>query len=200
MIEKIFEYIIIGPPDVGKTSITNRYIDNTFISDSYNTIGIDMKSKKLNNFYNGLNNGLNNTRINIYDTAGQERYFALTNSFIRNRDCILLCFSLANSNSFIECQKYIEIIKNYKKENSVIFLVGTFLDMKDICNNIDKQDIKDLCDKNNFKYIEISSKTGEGIRELFNTSLDMMIQRKLGTEKDTNILLNSIYNTKNRCC
>ena len=46
MTEKFFEYIIIGPPDVGKTSIMNRYIDNVFFNDSYNTIGIDMRKKK----------------------------------------------------------------------------------------------------------------------------------------------------------
>ena len=49
MTEKIFEYIIIGPPDVGKTSIMNRYLDNIFVNDSYNTIGIDMRTTKLNN-------------------------------------------------------------------------------------------------------------------------------------------------------
>jgi GTPase SAR1 family protein len=50
MTEKIFEYIIIGPPDVGKTSIMTRYLDNIFFSVSYNTIGVDMRTKRLNNF------------------------------------------------------------------------------------------------------------------------------------------------------
>ena len=84
MTEKIFEYIIIGPPDVGKTSIMNRYLDNMFYTDSYNTIGVDMRTKKLNNLIH------ENITINIYDTAGQERYFSLTTNFIRNKDCIFL--------------------------------------------------------------------------------------------------------------
>ena len=117
MTEKIFEYIIIGPPDVGKTSIMNRYLDNIFANDSYNTIGIDMRTKKLNNPMH------ENTIINIYDTAGQERYFSLTTNFIRNKDCIFLCFSLANLNSFTECKKYINYINDLKKTNAVIFCV-----------------------------------------------------------------------------
>ena len=92
MIEKIFEYIIIGPPDIGKTSIMNRYLNNVFYNTSYNTIGVDMKTKKLNDIMH------ENTIINIYDTAGQERYFSITTNFIRNKYCIFLCFSLANSN------------------------------------------------------------------------------------------------------
>ena len=192
MTEKIFEYIIIGPPDVGKTSIMNRYLDNTFYNNSYNTVGIDMRTKKINNFIH------ENIIINIYDTAGQERYFSLTTNFIRNKDCIFLCFSLANSNSFDECKKYIDHIYDLKKNDTVIFLVGTFLDMKDICNNINKDDIINMANTHNFKYIEVSSKTGEGIRELFDMSLYMIKDpsRKLGKINNTNIIVSNI----NKCC
>ena len=111
MTEKIFEYIIIGPPDVGKTSIMTRYLDNIFFSVSYNTIGIDMRTKRLNNFR------YEDTIINIYDNAVQERYFSMTTNFIRNRDCIFLCFSLANSNSFMECTKY---ILRFLRQNNIL--------------------------------------------------------------------------------
>jgi small GTP-binding protein len=190
MTEKIFEYIIIGPPDVGKTSIMLRYIDNMFCNMSYNTIGIDMRTKRLNHFK------YDNTRINIYDTAGQERYFSLTTSFIRNKDCIFLCFSLANSNSLIECEKYIDYIYNKKKDNACIFLVGTFLDMKDKCNNININDIINLCTQHNYKYIEVSSKTGEGIRELFELSLNIMNERNLGHINSKNF----IFQKADKCC
>ena len=190
MTEKIFEYIIIGPPDVGKTSIMTRYLDNIFYIVSYNTIGVDMRTKRLNNFR------YTDTIINIFDTAGQERYFSIATNFIRNRDCIFLCFSLANSNSFIECKKYIEYINDNKKENACVILVGTFLDMKDVCKNIDKNDIDDICTKYNYKYMEVSSKTGEGIRELFDMSLDMMTELNLGHYKSTNLIVDKI----NTCC
>jgi small GTP-binding protein len=194
MTEKFFEYIIIGPPDVGKTSIVTRYLDNVFHNNSYNTIGMDFRTKKIEKYFD------NNVKINIYDTAGQERYFALTNNFIRNRDCIFLCFSLCNKDSFANCQKYINIIEEFKKKNALVFLIGTFLDMKEVCNNIDFTEIDELCKQNNFKYMEISSKTGEGIRELFDISLNMMIERNLGTIRNTHFILSHVENAKDKCC
>ncbi len=190
MTEKIFEYIIIGPPDIGKTSIMIRYLDNMFYDFSYNTIGVDMRTKKINNYRN------EDGRINIYDTAGQERYFSITTNFIRNKDCIFLCFSLANLNSFNECKRYISYINNNKKDNACIFIVGTFLDMKNTCENINRDEIIDICKKNNYKYFEVSSKTGEGIRELFEISLNTLIERNLGTYQQTNFIVEKV----NKCC
>lgn len=55
-----------------------------------------------------------------------------------------------------------------------------------------------MAETHNFKYIEVSSKTGEGIRELFDISLNMMKDpsRKLGKVQHSNIIVNNI----NRCC
>ena len=70
--------------------------------------------------------------------------------------------------------------------------------MKDICNNINKDDIINMANTHNFKYIEVSSKTGEGIRELFDMSLYMIKDpsRKLGKINNTNIIVSNI----NKCC
>jgi small GTP-binding protein len=188
---KIFEYIIVGPPDVGKTSLIVRYFDNVFLNASYNTIGFDMRSKLI---YHHANYDI---KLIIYDTAGQERYFSIVTNFIKNKACILLCFSLASASSFEECKKYAKMINEIKDENTVVFLIGTFLDMKSTCKNINEEELKEFITFNQYKYYEVSSQTGEGIHEFFFESLKILIDKKIG--KDDKL---SLYNyTKYiKCC
>jgi small GTP-binding protein len=188
---KFFEYIIVGPPEVGKTSLIIRYFDNVFLNTSYNTIGFSMRSKLIYGYTNY------DIKLMIYDTAGQERYFTLVNNFIKNKACILLCFSLASSTSFQECKKYAKMINEIKDENTVVVLIGTFLDMKTKCKNIDQHELEEFIELHQYKYYEISSKTGEGIRELFDSTLRILVDRKLG--KDEKTILNS-YVPNIKCC
>ena len=202
---KIFEYIILGTPQVGKTSIIIRYFDNLFSNTSYNTIGIDMRQKIF------LDYGNYNVKMNIYDTAGQERYISIVTNFIKNKGCILLCFSLASLTSFEECKKYSTMINEMKDPSSIVILVGTFKDMKNSCKNINESDIDEFAKENNYKYYEVSAKTGEGIKELFESTLKIMIHNNLEKDENKNINLSLNYFTnpftkdftnplKNKCC
>lgn len=176
MSSKYYEYIIIGPPSVGKTSIMIRYTENVFLNKTFNTMGIDLKNKIIDTPFG-------KTHVAIWDTAGQERYNAITNNFLRYGNCIFLCFSLASKQSFDECKKYVQIIKEHSKADAVIYLVGTFLDMKEHCLNINNEEIKEFAKENNYKYYEVSSKTGEGIKPLFDSSMLIMDELNLNKKR-----------------
>ncbi len=190
--DKLVEYIILGPPEVGKTSIIRRYFDNVFLNYSYNTIGVDMRQKTLQAPHKD-----GNIKLSMYDTAGQERYFTLVTNFIKNKECIFLCFSLASNYSFQECKKYSHMIDFIKDNKTIVFLVGTFLDMKN--NTVSDAEINELVQKHNYKYIEVSSKSGEGIRELFDRSLNALMELDLFKEENKRGL-NLIKPSKSMCC
>lgn len=190
--EKLVEYVILGPSEVGKTSIIRRYFDNMFLNYSYNTIGIDMRSKTIN-----TNNEFN-INLNMYDTAGQERYFTLVTNFIKNKECIFLCFSLKDKNSFEECKKYAKLIELIKDDKSIVFLVGTFLDMKNLTF---ETELKEFIDTNKYRYMEVSSKTGEGVRELFDKTINLIIENNLFKNIENKKNLKNMINTNNiNCC
>ena len=68
----------------------------------------------------------------IYDTAGQERYNALTLSYYKNADAILLVYDIANKNSFAKIKNfYVEKIKDSCKKNIPILLLGNKTDLED---------------------------------------------------------------------
>jgi small GTP-binding protein len=196
----VYQFIIIGSEMIGKTSIINRYFDDVFFSDLTRTLAIDYKSKKLEEDINRYN------ILRILDTGGQERYDALTHSYYKHGECILLCFSICNRHSFDKLDYYLYNIKTFGKSDSIIILVGTFQD-KEKDRDISEQEIKEFQKYNNLEYFEISSKTGFGLNELFNRSLELLKNKRKQTgninktvyEKNTNTKLVEINKTR-ECC
>ena len=163
----VYHFIVVGYKMVGKTSIINRYFDNIFLKDLTRTFAIDFRSKHIQ---------LDKTtqvNIRIWDTAGQERFDAISQSYYSKGDCIFLCFSIYDRISFEKLEYYMNNINRYAKQNKIIILVGTHAD-KDSERVVNINEIKDFAYKNNLEYMEVSSKTGIGIIELFNRSIKLI--------------------------
>jgi len=61
-----YKIVLLGDQSVGKTSIINRFIFDTFDGKDHPTVGIDFISKTL--YYDDKA-----VKLQIWDTAGQER-------------------------------------------------------------------------------------------------------------------------------
>ncbi|CAF1263970.1 unnamed protein product [Rotaria magnacalcarata] len=66
-----FKILLIGDSGVGKTSLLNRFSDDTFSESFISTIGIDFRSKMITNAKEKI-------KLQIFDTAGQERFRSIT--------------------------------------------------------------------------------------------------------------------------
>jgi small GTP-binding protein len=195
---EFFPFIVIGTEMVGKSSLVNRFVDNSFNENINRTLAIDYKSKKI------YNNNITKV-IRIWDTAGQERYNSITQSYYKKGDCILLCFSIINEKSFDNLESYISTIKLYAKSGVLIILVGTHQDKENI-RIVTQEKIKQFLNTYSFEYFEISSKTGIGINELFNRCIELLSKNKKKIIYDTESYYsdNKIKVNKNRyqtmCC
>ena len=66
--------VILGEARVGKTSLTLRFVKDKFDKDQDSTIDASFLSKKVD--VNGRS-----VNLNIWDTAGQEKYHALAKNY-----------------------------------------------------------------------------------------------------------------------
>jgi len=84
--------ILIGKAATGKTSIVNRFVENTFEEDGLTTIGVDLKSMTLM---------IEDTpvRCQIWDTAGQEQFSSLTRQYFQGCHGVIAVFDLCESDS-----------------------------------------------------------------------------------------------------
>ena len=176
--DKICQILLLGDMAVGKTCLINRYTNGVFKEEYISTVGFDYYTKQ-----EEINN--KTVQVKIWDTVGQERFRALTPSFLRNAEGVIIVFDVTSQDSFDNVKGWINSIKSNIGENVIpIIIVGNKIDMENM-REISKEDGKKIASENDFKYFETSAKTGigvdEAIKEIVNQILD--IQDKNDDEK-----------------
>lgn len=162
---KPLKILLLGNTTVGKSSFFLRYFDNKYNSSSVVTVGVDYKVKTIL---------INNTKIklNIWDTAGQDRFKSITKSYYKGADGVLLIFDLTSNRSFLDVSQWISQIKEYSEERTRIVLVGNKCDSEE--RVVLKDEIEKYTNDNCIVYIEASAKENINVKESFE-KLGMMI-------------------------
>ena len=152
--------VLLGESGVGKTCIISRFANNIFNEHDLTTILCSYSSKTIS-----LNN--DTIKYSIWDTAGQEKYRAITKNHYQDADVILLVFDITCETSFQNIKDYwYPQIKEKAPENSIIALVASKCDLKeDYKVSIDDAII--YAEKINAIFKETSARDDFGINELF---------------------------------
>jgi small GTP-binding protein len=158
---KTFNLITLGDSSVGKTSIINRYVKNQFNDNISSTLGMNFSYKEIKF------NNRGKIILKLVDTAGQEKYRALTKSYFKNVDVVLFVFNLNAKETFDTIKDWMDLFKNNsnrKDEDVPKYLVGNKNDLKII---VDQNLIDKFARENGIPYISTSAKTKNNIDELF---------------------------------
>ena len=147
--------IFVGDAATGKTSIINRIIDNPFNEIYEISIGIDFMSKNIR--FRGQN-----TKIQIWDSAGQEKYKGLIPSYIRNSSLVFLVYDVSRKESFDNIINWINFVGNIEK--TIMVLCGNKIDLT---REVEKSEGEELAKKEGLLFFECSAKTNENIKYMF---------------------------------
>lgn len=202
MFKYIFKFILIGDYDTGKTAIFERFMSNEFRGTIPTTIGVQLMTKVIEVCDLKI-------KVSLWDTSGQERFKAITNSYLRNISCALITFDLSSMETFKNVSYWLKKAKESNK-NNVIILVATKSDLE--CK-VSKKLITSYVMENDLLYCETSSKDNININELFTYACSKIldyINNKIIKDSDFNthgIKLNEEYDKEqasiskvNKCC
>ncbi len=154
--------IFVGDACTGKTSIINRIIDNPF-NDTYEvSIGIDFMSKNIR--FRGQN-----IKIQIWDSAGQEKYKGLIPSYVRNSSIVFIVYDVSNRSSFDNVSNWISFVKNIEK--TTMILCGNKIDLK---RDVGTNEGEELAQREGLIFFECSAKTNENIKKMFFSSIAVL--------------------------
>ncbi|CAF0935340.1 unnamed protein product [Adineta ricciae] len=155
----LFKILIIGDSGVGKTTILQRFAQDYFSTEYVATIGVDFQIKT-------IDVDQKRCKLQVWDTAGQDRFKCVVSSFYRNANGVMICFDLTDLESFRNVGNWIEEVKRYCPEQTPIFLVGTKSDLQ-TRRMIPYETIKAFAQVKQLSYLETSSKTNENIERCF---------------------------------
>ncbi len=89
---------------------------------SESTVGIDFLSKSFTHEETVY-------RLQIWDTAGQEKYKSLVPAYVRDADCAIFAFDISNKNSLKNLDGWIDLYKECAEENSIGIIAGNKVDL-----------------------------------------------------------------------
>ena len=195
-----YSFILLGDSSVGKSSIYNRLSGKNFSEGLISTIGTE---KMIINYddvkIDEKENITKNFKIILFDTAGQERYRAITKSYFKESQGIILIYSIVDEDSFKHIEAWLGSIKDslsdWKRTGYIVMLLGNKLDIAEENKEqrmILKEEAEKICNEQGIYWGgECSAKTfnDSQIKEIFEKFI-IKIYNKIGDENNVNEMKN----------
>lgn len=203
MIQGKYKYNIINYISVGKTCLLNRYVKNQYSMIYKATVGGDFLTKTINR-PNEI------VQLQIWDTAGTERYHAMGAGFYRNTVVCVLVFDLTNPDSFSNVEiwrkTFLEQLQPRNPESYPFVLVGNKSDMKDEIK-VEQGSIDNYCkEHNNMPYYSTSAQEGINVEDAFIKVADLAVAQNGNDDEDfipgstVNVHISTPPQPKKGCC
>ncbi|CAG9319832.1 unnamed protein product [Blepharisma stoltei] len=160
-LDALFKLLIIGDSGVGKSCFMLQFIEGDFKEDHTVTIGVEYGAKT-------VQVAGKNIKLQLWDTAGQESFRAITRSFYRNANGVLLMYDITHKETFEDLEDWLKEIRQNSDPEVTICLVGNMLDLAEQDREVSPEEGEEFAKQHKLDgFIEASAKTAEGVTEGF---------------------------------
>jgi len=150
--------IIIGDAAVGKSCLTEVWVDSDFDCNTQGTIGIDVRIKNVN-----IDGKI--VKVQVWDTAGQERYRNITKGYYRGADGMILAFDVTDRKSFNRLGYWLKEVLKVSRDFPKI-IVGNKVDLVS-AREVSAEEAQEKCEEWGIQYIETSAKKNLNVDHAF---------------------------------
>ena len=120
--------------------------------------------------------------LQIWDTAGQEKYKAIAPVYLRDSDIVIFVCDLARKDTYFGLNDWVSMAKNYSDQTASWMFLGNKSDQPTEQWEMSEKNLSDLATKHNERtsgaYFLTSGKTYQGILEL-TAALGKIAHKKL---------------------
>ena len=153
--------IFVGDSGVGKTTLINRINNEEFKDLNESSVGIDYYSKNIK--FRG-----EELTLQIWDTAGQEKYRGLIPTYARNAVLAFIIYDISSKQSFENLTGWIDYLNSIEKMPMII--CGNKIDLV-VDRQVTKEEGEKFAKKNNLVFFEVSAKTNENMNYMLYRSI-----------------------------
>ena len=152
--------VILGKSLVGKSALTYRFICDKFptehdttVEDQYK-VSLTIEDIKCN--------------LEILDTAGQDDYQTMLDTWIEFGNCFLLVYSIDDLDSYKSLKTKLDRISQIKNNDKhSVVLVGNKCDLSESERKVKKEDVDSFAKSNNIVFLEASALKKINVKEAF---------------------------------
>ena len=174
--DHMFRYIIVGDMAVGKSCLLLQFTDHKFRHQHELTIGVEFGGKTIE-----VKN--KNVKIQIWDTAGQEAFQAITRTYYKGAIGALLVYDITRRETFEHINKWLNEVKINGSKDICCILIGNKNDLEDQ-RQVKIEEGEELAKKNNLLFLETSAKTAYNVESAFVTSAEKILDNIIKTGID----------------
>ena len=187
--------ILIGDSCAEKTKLVTMLTQDDFDLESHApTINIASTQKSIQ-----TNNGI--CTLDIFDTAGQERYKTLAPMYMRSAKAIILVLNANIEGQIDSLQKWLDFVKSDESVNSALLYIAATNCFSGCV--IDPQKIKEFADQNKIPFFATDFKNKSSIIKLFDSiASDLMEKHQDDDTKELEkpIINNDTNNEEKKSC
>lgn len=187
-----FKVVVIGSTSVGKTSLTNQLQFGEFDADYQPTIGAGYVAWH-------TTSDSRNIELQIWDTAGMERYRSLGPIYYRDAAAALIVYDQADQASADALPRWLAAFRSTVKSGADIAIVANKDDLSP--KSVAAEPIRNWANENQLTFFTTSAKTGLGVRELFDALVTRLVQStKVEIVEHSQAQLSGKANMRSFCC
>ena len=154
--------VLVGDSGVGKTCIISRFVSGEYNSNSPSTDGASYAMKRLN-----LPKLRTNINLDIWDTAGQEKYKSLNKFFYKDAKIIIMVYDITNKASFENLKTFwYNEVKDLSDPHFILSIAGNKSDLYDD-EEVQEKEAREYAKSMNAIFGLTSAQNNTGIDQLF---------------------------------
>jgi len=164
-----FKIILLGEPEVEKTTLAQRYCLDLFNPSERLAIGVDFYVKTIEIQGKKI-------KLQIWDVGGEERFRFLLSTYCLGANAAMIIYDITNSKTLDQITEWTKIVRE-KASDIPIMLIGNNLDSEEFRELNREEGIKIAKKYNLSSYSEISTKTGQNVEKSFESLTEILLNQ-----------------------